>query len=312
MMDCLFDRRIASLIWGLCLGWMTGCGGRETASVVVYASQDVEYAEPIFRLFTERTGVRVLPVYDSESVKGVGLVNRLLAEANHPVADVFWNNEELRTRQLESRGVLSESRPWVAIGQRSRRWVFHSTLLPPQAVPSRVFDLTNAVYRGRIALAYPLFGSTATHFMVLRQRFGEVAWRAWCMQLQANQPLLLEGNSMVVRAVARGQAWLGLTDSDDIEAGLREGWTIVGRDLEAEDAWSMPNTAAILRAAPHPDQARQFVDFLGSMEVRQRLVQAHALESTEFRARSVAPPDWQKLLTELPLATDMLQQVFLR
>src|ERR1700761_7353771 len=63
--------------------------------VVIYTSQDEEYADPIFHDFQKQTGIAVKPFYDSEAVKTVGLVNRLLAENDHPQCDVFWNNEEL-------------------------------------------------------------------------------------------------------------------------------------------------------------------------------------------------------------------------
>src|SRR5690242_7365186 len=80
---------------------------REKApSVVVYTSQDEVYADPIFKDFEKQTGIQVRPVYDSEAVKTVGLVNRLFAEQNHPQCDVFWNNEELRTRLLAAKGMF--------------------------------------------------------------------------------------------------------------------------------------------------------------------------------------------------------------
>src|SRR5580700_4973525 len=78
---------------------MAGCGGK-SPEVVIYTSQDEVYAEPIFKDFEKETGIPVRAVYDSESVKTVGLVNRLIAESANPQCDVFWNNEEFRTRQL--------------------------------------------------------------------------------------------------------------------------------------------------------------------------------------------------------------------
>ena len=76
-----------------------GCQRKEERTVVIYTSQDQVYAEPILQEFGRLTGVKVRAVYDSEAVKTVGLANRLLAERSHPQCDVFWNNEELRTRQ---------------------------------------------------------------------------------------------------------------------------------------------------------------------------------------------------------------------
>src|SRR5439155_1664106 len=81
-------------------------------------SQDQVYAEPILKEFEQQTGIEVRAVYDSESVKTVGLVNRLIAEKGRPQCDLFWNNEDLRTRQLAAMGVFEK---WAAAGYRSRR-----------------------------------------------------------------------------------------------------------------------------------------------------------------------------------------------
>jgi len=69
-------------------------------TVIAYCAQDQTYAEAIFRDFQKETGIKVRAVYDSEAVKTVGLANRLLAERSHPQCDVFWGNEEMRTRQM--------------------------------------------------------------------------------------------------------------------------------------------------------------------------------------------------------------------
>ena len=77
--------------------------------VVIYASQDQVYAEPILKEFEKQTGIKARAVYDSEAVKTVGLANRLLAERSNPQCDVFWNNEELRTRQLAAQDIFRET-----------------------------------------------------------------------------------------------------------------------------------------------------------------------------------------------------------
>ena len=154
----------------------TGCKRPADREVIVYASQDQVYAEPILNEFTRATGTRVRAVYDSEAVKTVGLVNRLLREASNPQCDLFWNNEELRTRQLAARGILRETNAWAAMGHRSRRIVINTNLVPTAKAPSGLASLTNAEWRGRIALAYPLFGTTATHFLALRQHWGPQQW----------------------------------------------------------------------------------------------------------------------------------------
>src|SRR5437867_215842 len=121
--------------------------------VIVYTSQDQVYAETILQAFTREIGIKVRAVYDSEAVKTVGLANRLLAERAHPQCDVFWNNEELRTRQLVAQHVFRETNAWAAVGYRTRRVVVHTNHLPLASAPQSLVELTNARWRGKVALA---------------------------------------------------------------------------------------------------------------------------------------------------------------
>src|SRR5688572_18261688 len=215
--------RLLCLWFALAACLMTGCRRSSEREAIVYASQDHVYAEPTLAEFSRATGIKVRAVYDSEAVKTVGLINRLLAEKSNPQCDVFWNNEELRTRQLAARGALRDTNSWAAFGFRSRRVIVNTNLVDFVATPTSLAALTNSQWRGKIALAYPLFGTTATHFLALRQHWGAARWEQWCRALHANKPFLVDGNSVVVQFVGRGEALIGLTDSDDVGAGQKNG-----------------------------------------------------------------------------------------
>ncbi len=300
---------LAVLIPGITGG---GCGGDRKPWVVAYVSQDQVFAEPILREFTRETGIEVRALYDSEAIKTVGLVNRLLAEQQHPQCDLFWNNEPLRTQQLISRGVLREN-AWSAFGFRSRRLVINTNQIRSTEAPARISDLTNSVFRGRFALAYPLFGTTATHFLALRQKWGAEEWTHWCRSLQENKPLLVDGNSVVVQWVGRGEAAIGLTDSDDVAAGQREGLPIAALPL-ASDSLLLPNTVAILEKAPHPEAARKLFEFLQRPQIVQQLIAAHALEGGDSTSvtEETFRPDMRRIVTELDVSIATLQRIFLR
>jgi iron(III) transport system substrate-binding protein len=162
-------------------------------------------------------------------------------------------------------------------------------------------------------LAYPLFGSTATHFLALRQRWGVAAWQSWCRALQANRPFLLEGNSAAVKHVARGEAWLGLTDSDDIAAEQAEGLPVAALPI-TEETLLIPNTVGVVRDAPHPQAAQRLFEFLQRREVVGRLIAAQALEgfSTSEAPTPGLKPDWSALLRELDSSTAAMGKIFLR
>ncbi len=331
-----------------------------TDEVVIYAAQDQVYAEPILQQFEKETGIKVKAVYDSEAVKTVGLANRLIAERDHPQCDVFWGNEEMRTRQLAAQNVFRETNGWAAFGYRSRRIVINtnfvvaagilpavepgfqpggksiasnernvisadsalSTIGPGSKMPpstagrmptaTSLLELTNETWRGKVALAFPQFGTTATHFHALKQLWGETNWLAWCRALAANKPFVVDGNSVVVKFVTRGEAWIGLTDSDDIAAAQREGAPLTALPLDA-DSLLIPNTVAVIRNAPHPANAQKLFEYLQRREVAEKLVQANALENAADAPDTTAmKPDWNMLLRDLETTTKQLNEIFLR
>jgi iron(III) transport system substrate-binding protein len=291
----------------------SGAPATKPDRVVAYCAQDQVYGEAIFRDFEKQSGIKVLPVYDSEAVKTVGIANRLLAERSHPQCDVFWGNEEMRTRQLAAQDVFRETNGWAAFGYRSRRIVINTNRLSLAAVPASLSDLTNDTWRGKVALAYPQFGTTATHFHVLRQRWGEERWLAWCRALAANKPLLVDGNSMVVKVVGRGDAWVGLTDSDDIAAGLAEGLPVAPLPI-TEETLLIANTVGVVRGAAHPEVAQRLFEYLQRREVIEGLVKAGALEGASANsvpARTLKP-EWGALLKDLESTTAKLNEIFLR
>jgi iron(III) transport system substrate-binding protein len=293
---------------------LTGCGQKESPVVVVYTSQDEVYAEPIFKEFEKETGLQVRPVYDSEAVKTVGLVNRLLTEQNNPQCDVFWNNEEFRTRQLAARGVFQGTNSWAHLGYRSRRLVINTNFLTAAKAPRRFSAVTNEIWRGKVALAYPLFGTTATHFHALRQHWGDAGWQAWCRALVANKPFLVDGNSVVVKMVTRGEAWVGFTDSDDIAAAQHEGAPLLALPTTDETLF-VPNTVGMVQNCPHPAAARRLFDYLRQKEVSQRLVDVQALEGATLESSMAATGltvDWDKLLHNLDAVTTETKDIFLR
>jgi iron(III) transport system substrate-binding protein len=286
---------------------------RQNAEVIVYCAQDQVYAEPIFKTFEAETGVKVRAVYDNEAVKTVGLANRLLAEHNHPQCDLFWGNEELRTRQLAAHDIFRSINGWAAFGYRSRRIVINTNHVSFADAPRSLLELTNATWHGKFAVAYPQFGTTGAHFQALRQHWGEALWETWCRDLAGNKPFLVDGNSVVVKIVAQGEALIGLTDSDDIADGQREGLPVTMLPMTG-DTLLIPNTVGLVRGGPHPQAAEQLFHFLQRGDIVRRLVGAKALEGVA--AEEVQVPtlqvNWASLLRDLESTTAKLNAIFLR
>jgi len=119
----------------------------------------------------------------------------------------------------------------------------------------------------------------------------------------------VDGNSVVVQLVGRGEAAVGLTDSDDIAAGQRQHLPVRALPID-ETALLIPNTVAVIRHAPHGDEARRLFEYLQSPPVQEALIAASALEEVSTKQGLV--PDWSKLLVEIDAGTATLREIFLR
>ena len=283
-----------------------GCANRDY--VVLYTSQDQFYAEPILKEFTEQTGIEVRTVFDTESAKTAALAHRLRAEKGNPQCDVFWSNEEMHARLLVRDGVIASNNV-KAVGFRTRQVVINTNLISAAEAPHSLLDLTQEKWREKVALAYPLFGTTSAYFMALREHWGEARWQEWCEAI-ATRAKVVDGNSVVVRLVGAGECAIGLTDSDDIKAGLRNGLPIAALPDFAEQ-FIIPNTISIVSGAPHPVLAQRLADYLADANTLQRLVELGAIEGiTPPDAARTLSIDWSK--ADLDSMNEVLKKIFLR
>src|SRR5215471_12474535 len=93
---------------------------RSGSEVVVYTSEDQVFSEPILKDFEKTSGIKVRAVYDTEETKSTGVALRIVAERDHPQADVFWANEPLRPAMLQQQGLLEPYRSPNADGIPAR------------------------------------------------------------------------------------------------------------------------------------------------------------------------------------------------
>jgi len=298
----------------LILAPLTGCWGKSGPEVVVYSALDREFSEPILTEFSERTGVKVLPVYDIESTKTVGLANRIIRERNNPQCDLFWNNEILHTLRLQKLGVLdvylspaakdfsddykAADGSWHGLAARARVLIVNKRVLPDsESWPQSIEDLADPKWKGQVAIAKPLAGTTASHAAVLFSKWGDEIARDFFVRLKRNAEVL-SGNKQVALAVGRGQFAFGLTDTDDAIIEIDEGQpvAIVYPD-QAEGAVGtlfIPNTLCLIKDSPNANSARKLVDFLLSPDVETKLANGRSAQfpiSRQVNIQSRARPD---------------------
>lgn len=278
----------AAVLFATALGCAPGAG---EPRVDVYVALDREFSEPILDDFQRTAGVRAAPKFDIESTKSVGLANAIIQESGRPRCDVFWNNEILNTLRLDRLGLLETYEPaqaddfpdwaksdagrWHGFAARARILIVNTNLVPLDSQPQSVRDLAATKWKGRIGMAKPLFGTTATHAACLFALWGPERAKEFFRDLKANDVQVMSGNRQVAAAVAAGDLAFGLTDTDDAYAELdrKAPVVIVYPDSRAGEDGTLfiPNVVAILKDCPHPAEARKLVDYLLSAEVEDKL-----------------------------------------
>lgn len=267
-----------------------GCRPAAEQEVIVYTALDKEFSEPIFARFEEDTGVKVVPKFDTESTKTVGLAQAILAERERPRCDVFWNNEILNTLRLEREGLLRPFFPsqaehfpemfrspegtWYGFAARARIFIVNDGVSAEEE-PRSILDLTDPRWKGQAAIAKPLFGTTATHAACLFDHWGEEEAKDFFRRLRENDIMVLAGNKQVALAVSSGECAFGLTDTDDAIVQIERGSPvrIVYPDQGEDEMGTLfiPNTLAVIRGGPNPEEAEILADYLLSREIEERL-----------------------------------------
>ena len=275
----------SSLALGGCA--LDGCSARATERVVVYCSVDDVYARPIMSDISQRTGLKVDALYDTEAAKTAGLANRIRAEKLRPRGDVFWSSALLQTLLLESENLLqpyvspsakqlppalkSARGMWTAVGVRRHVIVAHEKLKTP---PRRLEELVRLDLKDKIGISNPQFGTSGDFVAALGVRWGREKTLAYFRDLKRNGVQVLAGNSVVAQRVAQGDLLAGITDSDDFFATHAQfpALRLVDSALPAFiNAMPIPGSAAILRDAPNVAQARKFLDALLELRTERQL-----------------------------------------
>lgn len=305
-----------------------------TRSLVIYCSADTDLARPIFEAFTNQTSIRVEPVFDTEATKTTGLVNRLLQEKDRARADLFWSSEPFGAIRLARAGVLDDSTSKVAesdmqdkggwpLGLRDQRWlsddpparaagprwygfgsrarviVYNTKFIKPEEAPTDYDRFTLAIFKDRIGLANPNFGTTRGHMAHLLDAWNKGPFGEIIRKIKGNGVKIFDGNGSVVKAVAQGEMHVGFTDSDDVFAGKREGWPVEMSFIKCPNPMTkkirpghpkfgqaqytaktgtlmLPNTISRVRGGPNPSAAPEFIDFMLSKDTQKRMAQTES------------------------------------
>jgi len=262
--------------------------------VVVYTTVDQIFSEPILKDFETETGITVKSVYDTEETKSTGVLNRLIAEKDNPQCDVFWSGDPVRTIVLKNKGITNPYKSvvandidevfkdpenhWTGFSARARVLIYNKSLFKPEEVPQSIFDLTKEQYKGKFAIANPLFGTTTFHMAALFSTLGDEKAKQFLTDLKNNDVIIATSNGDVKKRVVKGEIPCGLTDTDDANEAIKEGANvgIVFLDQQGIGSLIMPNTVNMINNSKHLVNAKKLMDYLLSVETEAALAKSCA------------------------------------
>ncbi len=315
----------------------------QSNQVVVYVSHDQDYSEPILLDFQKETGIKIKAVYDTESTKTTGLVNRLIEEKNNPQADVFWNNEVSRTLVLKNKDILEpycsinaegidkkykdKECYWTGFAARARILLINTDLVSLKDAPKTLEELTDKKWQNKITLANPLFGTTASHMSALFVVLGKEKAETFFKKLKENGLIISESNGRTRDAVASGTIEIGFTDTDDANDAVVDGKavSVIYPDQGKDQIGTLiiPNSVMLIKGGKNKENAKILIDYLLSPETERKLAFSKAAQMplhigvkkpknvpdvSKIKTMNVT---WQEVTEMLPLSQEFLMNLFI-
>ena len=171
-------------------------------------------------------------------------------------------------------------------------------------------------------MADPRFGTTGGHLGAMKAYWTRMAepayYSAFLEGLAANNVRLLpSGNAGVVKAVASGEADLGMTDTDDVWAAQAQGLNVKliyprhasGHGDDGTGTLLIPNTVSRIKGRPNSAEAAKLIDFLLSEEVERMLANS---TSHNIPVREKIASDYSQYQVPDPLKVSYKQAAKMR
>ena len=211
----------------------TGTAPANPGTLVIYSGRSEALVGPLIEQFKAATGIDVQVRYGSTAE----IAATILEEGANSPADIFFAQDPGGLGAVAKAGLFaplsdelvgkveprfrSPSKLWVGISGRARVIVYNTEAIKPADLPADIFELTDSKWAGRIGWA-PTNGSFQAMVSAMRVVWGDAKTGEWLRGIQANQPVVFEGNVPIVEAVGAGEVDIGLTNHYYLYRFLRE------------------------------------------------------------------------------------------
>lgn len=259
----------------------------DPGKLVIYSGRSESLVQPIIDQFEAATGIDVEVRYGSTSeMAGV-----LLEEGANSPADLFYAQDPGGLGAVQTAGLLqplpesilavapprfrAEDGSWVGISGRARVVAYNTEAIsdPSAELPADIYDFVKPEWKDRLGWA-PTNASFQAMVTAMRQEWGEEKTRNWLEGIQANNPMVFEGNTPIVEAVGAGEIDAGFVNHYYLYRFLSEqGESFAARNYflpgGGPGSLIMVSGAGVLQSADNPENAQRFIEFLLSVPGQQ-------------------------------------------
>lgn len=216
------------------------------------------------------------------------VLERIRAERNRPQADLWWGAAHTTFQTAADENLLATYRPtwadkvpdyardtqdrWYGLYATPEVIVYNSAAVSAEDAPKDWDDVLDAKWRDKVLIRNPNPSDT------MRAIFGAMIWRFykdtnspeqgydWLRKLDANVHEYTADGTLLMQKLARQEGLISLWDLPDVRLYQEQKKMPVGYNFPVSGTPVVIDCIAIVRGAPHEEEAKRFYEFVSAPE----------------------------------------------
>lgn len=259
------------------------------------------------------------------------ILERVRAERNRPQADLWWGAAHTTFETAAEENLLTAYHPtWadkVSASARDAqdRWygtyetpeviVYNSDAVTPADAPHDWDDVLDAKWRDKVLIRDPTPSDS------MRAIFGAMIWRFykdtgspekgydWLRRLDANVHEYTADGTLLMQKLARREGLISLWDLPDVRLFKEQKRLPLEYSIPTSGTPVVTDAIAIIRGAPHEEEARRFYEFVTTTESLIHAARDYYRIPVRTDVDRRQLPAWMnEQFTRLPLDWDLLRK----
>ena len=256
---------------------------------------------------------------------------RVRVERNRPQADLWWGAAHTSFQTAVDENLLAAFHPsWAdkvptASHDEKDRWygtyetpqviVYNSEAVRAEDAPHDWDDIIDPKWRDKVLIRNPTPSDT------MRVIFGAIIWRFykdtgsadkgydWLRKLDANVHEYTADGTLLMQKLARREGLVSLWDMPDVRLFKEQKGFPVAYNVPTSGTPVVTDGIAIIRGAPHEEEARRFYEFVTTPESLVYAAQRYYRIPVRTDLDRAQLPAWMnEPFTRLPLDWDLLRK----